>query len=453
MVILSHSFSRSKYPFKIPQIDRSIGGSLQFFLMEARAEAEFWLPDPIIQLIQHLLSGKIAAQTSILSKSWYSAWLTRPNLDFDERHFQNHALFLKISNNTLQRYADLNLNITTFKLRIITASYSATQLIEKAIKVGATDINFKIYPSDNTLDLPYAVFTSETLVKLSVSGCKIENMRMLALKSLFLEKVSISALFFSDFSSKFPCLKNLVVKYCSEYKRKIEIHSQSLEFITFFVVMPLKAKFDVPSLRKFSYSSGCCLPSLSFENSSNWVSDIRISCTNSIASEWFLRLNELLFNLRSSKVCLSVEMFSRFDYNASVGEEVEGLPKPVVENLILRTHSDFPSSVYPALFGSLFSCCRPMLITQYDQRTIDEDINNEFLKIAEERLNQHITLNCCTANQSMVSEFDLKKADVEFFDAAVSAWRPLLVTSLLDAEQQVVRFHLRWGRKCAPTLQ
>ncbi|KAG8370088.1 hypothetical protein BUALT_Bualt14G0081200 [Buddleja alternifolia] len=56
-----------------------------------RSEAingEIQLPEAIIQQIQSLLNGKEAAQTSVISKSWYNAWLTNPNLDFDQRNFR-----------------------------------------------------------------------------------------------------------------------------------------------------------------------------------------------------------------------------------------------------------------------------------------------------------------------------------------------------------------------------
>ncbi|KAL8525249.1 hypothetical protein ACS0TY_014760 [Phlomoides rotata] len=56
-----------------------------------RVEAEFQLPEAIIQHIQSFLNGKEAAQTTLLSKSWNDAWLTRPNLDFDQKAFERKS--------------------------------------------------------------------------------------------------------------------------------------------------------------------------------------------------------------------------------------------------------------------------------------------------------------------------------------------------------------------------
>ncbi|KAL8524860.1 hypothetical protein ACS0TY_014464 [Phlomoides rotata] len=289
--------------------------------MAKRLNAEFSLPEHIIHYIQSFMTGKEAAQTTVLSKSWYAAWLTRPNLDFDQSDFNQLIAFSIFSKTTLQRYQESDLKIESFKLRISgweRAGYAlADELIVKAIEIGATDIDFELCPATVTFSLPHGVLGSETLTRLSVKGCKIEDVkdlvlpdckcftkvqnsphnndlttkrRMLALtpsfeivkqynlgsgvdnlfefhklKRLFLEKVKISTQFFSDFSSKFPCLKNLVVHYCSGYK-EIQIHSPSLETISFAQKSVLKANFDVPNIRKFSFSgSRSLLPSLAFQ--------------------------------------------------------------------------------------------------------------------------------------------------------------------------------------------
>lgn len=49
------------------------------------------IPKEIIQHIQSFMSGKLAAQTAILSKWWHSAWSTRPNLVFREDQFRTRA--------------------------------------------------------------------------------------------------------------------------------------------------------------------------------------------------------------------------------------------------------------------------------------------------------------------------------------------------------------------------
>ncbi|GFP88652.1 putative F-box/LRR-repeat protein at3g59230 [Phtheirospermum japonicum] len=120
--------------------------------MKKRVAAEFVLPEAIIHHIQSFLDGKQAAQTTILSKSWHTAWLTRPNLDFDQRLFPNCGdEFSEFTRTTLLRYQDLNLKIESFKLRMKGwEKYShplANVLIAKAIENGATDLNFELSPS------------------------------------------------------------------------------------------------------------------------------------------------------------------------------------------------------------------------------------------------------------------------------------------------------------------
>ncbi|KAL8537401.1 hypothetical protein ACS0TY_012517 [Phlomoides rotata] len=220
-------------------------------------------------------------------------------------------------NKTVERYDKLNLKIESLRLWIVrsdNANYQydyslVNKLIMKALKMGATCLDFKIYDNDLRFTLPQQVFGSENLVILSVSRCKIcmgvdgkvscsrlksltvdmvyvegdiiwdiisscpliENLSLSIcngmalsprsmfgkqnvglvldkLKCLLLSGINVDTLFFNDFSSKFPCLKNLSVHRCVGYKG-IKISSPSLECISFTRDKILRAKFDVPSIR------------------------------------------------------------------------------------------------------------------------------------------------------------------------------------------------------------
>ncbi|KAL8524885.1 hypothetical protein ACS0TY_014490 [Phlomoides rotata] len=429
--------------------------------------AEFSLPEHIIHYIQTFLTGKEAAQTTVLSKSWYSAWLTRPNLDFDQSDFNQIIFgdpktneFSIFSKKTLRRYQDSNLKIESFKLRIRgweRAGYAlAYELIVKAIEIGATDIDFELCPATVTFSLPHGVLGSETLTRLSVKGCKIEDVkvrcsrlkslilrqvwlegdmiwgllsscpliedlvlpdckcftkvqnspynnyittkrRMLALtpsfeivkqynlgsgelqklKCLFLEKAKITTLFFSDFSSKFPCLKNLVVHYCFGYK-DIQIYSPSLETISFAHKSVMKANFDVPNIRKFSFS-GCrgLLPSLAFQKvSRKWESNISVCCQKP-SYAWFFNLNKLLANFCSSTIYLSIDFqygvrtVRSFDFTG----ETEVLP--AVQNLTLHASH---SVCYKHLDG-IFWSCRPKFIILHWLPGLVEQANEGLLAL------------------------------------------------------------------------
>ncbi|KAL8481696.1 hypothetical protein ACS0TY_028004 [Phlomoides rotata] len=67
------------------------------------------IPEVIIQHIQSFLNGNDAARTSTLSKAWYAAWLTRPDLDFPD---------LDIAKKTLLRYEESNRKLHSFRLSI-----------------------------------------------------------------------------------------------------------------------------------------------------------------------------------------------------------------------------------------------------------------------------------------------------------------------------------------------
>ncbi|KAL3645020.1 hypothetical protein CASFOL_010200 [Castilleja foliolosa] len=152
-------------------------------------EGEIQFAEPIIHRLQSFLTGKEAAQTSIVSKSWHSAWLTRPNLDFDDTHFKvsgdydydfNYSgvdNFKKYAKKTIKRYEQLNLKIESFKLCMEMNRYGRTELakklIVKALRIGATRLYVRLKRRDSFV-LPNEVFGADNLVELSVSGCRIK---------------------------------------------------------------------------------------------------------------------------------------------------------------------------------------------------------------------------------------------------------------------------------------
>ncbi|KAL3645038.1 hypothetical protein CASFOL_010218 [Castilleja foliolosa] len=164
-------------------------------------EGEIQFPEPIIQRIQSFLTGKEAARSAILSKSWHSAWLTRPNLDLDDTYFRKSVDFgfvpigdfNKYAKNTIRRYEQSNLKIESFNLCMdigeLGSSELAKKLIVKALKIGATRLCLQI--NSNSFVLPNAVFRAENLVELSVSGCTIKLDDRVVIKCRRLESFSI----------------------------------------------------------------------------------------------------------------------------------------------------------------------------------------------------------------------------------------------------------------------
>ncbi|KAL8533019.1 hypothetical protein ACS0TY_009323 [Phlomoides rotata] len=476
------------------------------------------LPEAIIQHIQSFLNGKKAAQTTLLSKSWYTAWLTRPNLDFDVNYFVDSDFrnfnydigirFWNFVNKTMERYDKLNLQIHSLRLCIhsypktcldLHSCSNATKLIIKALNMGATcldlNVSFKdlidyksveygCYQILTPFTLPHQVFGSENLNTLSVSRCKIdgkvscsrlksltldnaivegdriwdiisscpliENLSITPwskfgkkivesgpfnkLKSLLLSRVEVHSLLFKDFSSKFPCLKDLSIHGCC-CDEEIQISSPSLECINFKENTILGVKFDVPRIRKFTFS-GSTSSSLTFKTTSrNWESSINICHFSPMTASWFKQLNEFLKRLSQSKVSLSLEILpeASLDHDTSL----QGLTKPEVENLMIGGWY----SVRPNTFRTLFQLCRPIYITQYWLPGPECCITNE------KRMMRQDSLNTCIAYQRVSGgECDLEEVSVEFYDESVSAWCPRLFDAWTspEADEQRLRLHLTW---------
>ncbi|KAL8485155.1 hypothetical protein ACS0TY_027450 [Phlomoides rotata] len=150
---------------------------------------ESHLPEAMIQHIHSFQSAKEAGRSTILSKSWYTAWLTRPNLDFAEGDFPKLKLespsksaFVKFAKKTMQKYDELNRKIQSFRLQMcgtsFHASYMANELIAKAMKLGATELDIELTGSDSwrfcDFVFPHEVLESQTLVRLSLVGAKID---------------------------------------------------------------------------------------------------------------------------------------------------------------------------------------------------------------------------------------------------------------------------------------
>ncbi|KAL6573782.1 hypothetical protein OROHE_002241 [Orobanche hederae] len=383
-------------------------------------------------------------------------------------------------------YEKLNLKIDSLKLWISwirdQTQYSLViKLIMKAFKRGATSLDFQIYEENNEFGLPNQVFGFENLTRLSVCGCKIGStsadgkliIRCARLESLTFKRVYEQGNIIWDIISSCPLIENfsfsttlrlaltefgkgnvvdgrILVNEFRNLKRlflyRVISSSLCISFHRCYVVR--RVKFDVPRIRKLSYS-GSDIPLLSFKaaTTSNWASHICIERGFAPSAAWFLRLSKLLKSLSLSKVSLSLIILSerRSDYTA----KFQGLHnKPKVENLTIYGHY----SVCPAFFYSLFRCCHPIYVTQYWSPKLlrDGKEENDFMEFVCRRMMQQVILNCCIAYQrTTVGECDLEEVSVEFYDESVSGWRPRVLdtsTSLGDADEHKIRLHLRWGR-------
>ncbi|KAL3645009.1 hypothetical protein CASFOL_010189 [Castilleja foliolosa] len=164
-------------------------------------EGEIQFAEPIIHRLQSFLTGKEAARTAFVSKSWHSAWLTRPNLDFDGTYLRarrddpsGFARFKNHAKKTIKRYEQSNLKIESFNLCMEIDQYGraelAYKLILKALRIGATRLCLRL-SNYSSFVLPKEVFGADNLVELSVSGCTIELDDGVVIKCRSLESLSL----------------------------------------------------------------------------------------------------------------------------------------------------------------------------------------------------------------------------------------------------------------------
>lgn len=193
---------------------------------------EIALPEPTIQRIQSFLDAKQAAKTTVLSKSWYNAWLTHPTLDFDDRNFRsicstclgpNHAArFWNFVKKTVQRYEESLLKVERLKLQLYRpdsdSSSLTNELILKVVKMGVEEIDLDTSIWNHIL--PHEVLETETLVKLSLSRVRIrpppdQKVICSRIKSLRLRDVYVGD---ACVPCSFPCLEDLALDSCDGFK-------------------------------------------------------------------------------------------------------------------------------------------------------------------------------------------------------------------------------------------
>ncbi|KAL3640858.1 hypothetical protein CASFOL_015826 [Castilleja foliolosa] len=303
---------------------------------------EFELPEPMIEHIQYFLTGKEAAQTTVLSKSWRSAWLTRPILVFNEDDFERYSnhddglSFSEFAKKITQRYEESNLRIERIVIHIKNGTSFwidlASDLIVRALKIGATHINCEYH----TFVLPHEVLEAENLVELSLVGVRIDinSIKCVSLKSLSLVEVRIdpdtiySIIYtcpliqklelsciretqsatgpsapcptvtdlprlcelrclvlcnlefdtFWYFGDLFPELPSLQDLTLKNCKNVREVCSPSLERVTFESDHRSRVEFDVPSIKKFTLE-GSVIPWVFFKSTSSKYWESRVSIT------------------------------------------------------------------------------------------------------------------------------------------------------------------------------
>ncbi|CAA0821998.1 Putative F-box/LRR-repeat protein [Striga hermonthica] len=468
-----------------------------------RRRGEFFLSEPIIRRIQSFLNGREAAQTTVLSKSWRQAWLTRPNLDFD---FSQLSIVVEVSelmDKTIRRYEESNLKIESLSLIMGSSNCLCEDLIIKALRMGVTRLSLQLSNENGCDQVLAEVLGSEHLVELSLQGCRIapspehkigcsrlkslslsefklesdevifgllsgcpllENLSLTGfvhgtvslpnlpnlpkLKRLELRYLRINSSFLGDLSCKFPLLRSFAFR-CFYLESDLVISSPSIEHLdieTERILGPVRLEFDVPSIRKFEFKSWENLPpsSLSFKSTSlrEWESHLYIKSHCCVGTVGVIGLNKLLTSLGQSKIHLWIEVYkynSERSFNYDVWE-FNGLTLHQVEELTIDgMDCKVPSLTNFALFDGLFRLCRPKLITQQNQASYQSDFLFKTFL-------RHGTNHVCSARSlCMYGLRQLEEVRGQIFYEDVDTWR-LIPLDAWDAfkEHKKIRFQLRW---------
>ncbi|XP_051119884.1 putative F-box/LRR-repeat protein At4g00320 [Andrographis paniculata] len=415
------------------------------------------LPVPAIQHIQSFLGGRQAARTSVISKSWYVAWLTRPNLYFNQRCFDEYRSlrFVEFVKKTMKRYEESDLNINGFNIRLFSRylhctsdeSIVSTELIKKILRLCVNGADCKFEFMSSCYVLPSELLATEKLQSLSVLGCKINRpvggrVEFSILKSIRLEYISMDGDLFKD---AFPCLEDLTLLCCHGYKQ-LEISSTNLKWLTIEDNRIIKVNFTIPNIRRFVFAGSCSPLLLLTAVSKEWECDISLKYLHHKLNEsWFHKLTDLSRKLSASmcKVSLSIVFFGHngVDRRASCS----GWTKPKLDNLTLSVPSPFFG--YDFLLETLFVSCHPRFVTQYwfPDPCGEEKANNKWVKFLFKRLLQDKgSVSYGYSERSLIRE-----TEVEIFDDGLDEWQPLAWRTLLEHGEgrkgkRKIRFRLEW---------
>ncbi|XP_010427112.1 PREDICTED: putative F-box protein At3g44060 [Camelina sativa] len=241
------------------------------------------LPDDLLVQILSFLPTKQAASTSLLSKRWRILFAFSPNLDFDDSIFL-HPEDWKQNCPDIQKsfddFVDKTLasqggnHIKSFLLKF-DENYRdhrfAVDVVDRwicnALGLGASELHLHIEPIWYR-DLPSEVFTSTTLVNLSL-GTRLHSPRLFpdtylpALKVLFLDSVWFEDdQFCNVFLTACPALEDLTIhqtnyKHCPDFSYVISsktIKKLSVTYNFYYDDVPRIISFDTPNVVDFYYS-------------------------------------------------------------------------------------------------------------------------------------------------------------------------------------------------------
>ncbi|KAK2980450.1 hypothetical protein RJ640_028858 [Escallonia rubra] len=292
------------------------------FDMEGAMDRISQLPELIIHQILSFLSGKEAAQTSVLCKTWLSAWSTNPFLDLDQTYFGEDALgwyeqnpnaeekrrkFMKFLHDKMIRYREQEPRIKKLALRVNFIYGSlvsvADEWIGLALENHVEELDLFIRtPSCPGYAWPQAIFTTSRLTELRLRGCKLEHVdgngaiKCHALRILHLLNVDTDKLAIQNLISSCPLIQELCIEYCEGWERIQIGNLHNLKKLEVSTYIDQIIDINAPSLESFKYracKNASCVPELSGIRTSHNLKELlldHVTITDSFLGDLILEL-------------------------------------------------------------------------------------------------------------------------------------------------------------------
>ncbi|KAK2980448.1 hypothetical protein RJ640_028856 [Escallonia rubra] len=400
--------------------------------MEGAMDRISQLPELIIHHILSFLSGKEAAQTSALSKTWLSAWSTNPVLDLDESYFGKDALgtyqenpetegkrqkFMKLLRDTMIRYREQKARIKRLVLHVYFVDSNLVSVADEWIglalenHVEELDLFIRTPPSCRRYALPQAIFTASRLTELRLRDCKLEHVdgsgviKCHALRILRLRSVDTDKLAIQNLISSCPLIQELCIKYCDGWE-KIQIGNlHNLKKLEISASIGQIFDISAPSLEFFTYQAcknASCVPELSGIRTSPNLKVLlldHVTITDSFLGDLILELP-----------VLEGHVVSEFGGFAHKVEPIRALAE--LQVLLLQTWERFRLqnikfetwsliSVHVALLDGLLWSCSPEILSLH----LEADFNNELLlTYLKEATMGTVCCNCCSSHRHYLKE-------------------------------------------------
>ncbi|CAI8583647.1 unnamed protein product [Vicia faba] len=201
------------------------------------------LPDHVVHhVLSFLRNPKDAIRTSSFSKRWKALWDSYAMLVFDELKFaarfgledgsNKEIMFREYVSDSLLRY--LANNSQMYKLFIHMTSFELTDTplvdswLTSAVSQDIKEIDLHVgFQGSKRYTLPHAVFSSETLTGLRLSGCILQScgdILLPRLQKLYLRKLQLAEHTVIGLISRCPLIEDLRFIQCSGLKFLIIYH-------------------------------------------------------------------------------------------------------------------------------------------------------------------------------------------------------------------------------------